>query len=271
MINHTQKRIVFLHLVNQESPYIDVLVKGALETWRKNPPHGTRIVSMFGCMPNFSQKMRGKLQGRLRYSFLKNLQLFFDRTFVSLFNPLPSQYADGLITSDIPELHSTIGSRTLSAFEVLLKDPHWEYLWRANLSNYPNLKKIESLKWNFAKRNFVGAEINQISGIQFPSGAAYCLSRDVVEKIVQAADTWQHEYLDDVALGLLLRELCIPLTSIERISFRSPDDVMKMPLKELLDCPSFRCNTGGDRTGDIEIMRAIHQRLTEDRVCEDLN
>lgn len=109
-----------------------------------------------------------------------------------------------------------MGHKTIKAFDWLLNNSNFEILFRTNTSSYvsyENLKKYvnENL---LNKENVYSGKIYETNDIDknkviFASGSGYFLSRDVVEKIVQHKNLWDHRLWDDVSLGKMLNEINI--------------------------------------------------------------
>ena len=86
-------------------------------------------------------------------------------------------------------------------------------------------------------------------GINFASGSGYIISRDVFDLILENKDKWNHNYIDDVSLGLLLKNFKI--TPAESVRFDVTND----------DIPSnyfhYRLKTN-NRQDDIKNMIKIN-------------
>jgi hypothetical protein len=199
----------------------------------------------------------------MRHSRLDFAQRFIDQRFRNIFMRFPHDQT--LINENIHqrevELHSTIGIRTLSAFEFILNDSKWEYLWRANVSNYVYAPRLLSIIETLPNNSLAAGEINYFGDIPYLSGAGYLLSRDVVERIIENTRLWNNAYLDDVALGLLLLDLDIPLLRVERLSISDVSQLDLYTRSELVKYASFRCNGLHDRNQDILIMKKLNQKL----------
>lgn len=110
----------------------------------------------------------------------------------------------GRIYSSIADSLATIGLRTLEAFQYALKHYSFDYLARTNTSSYVDVDRLSRLLPEKPSDSKVFALQGTWGRMQYPSGALYVLSRQTVELVVHNASDWQHEYMDDVALGLLL-------------------------------------------------------------------
>jgi hypothetical protein len=256
-------KVICLVLSNNSDPWKRIFREGAEVTWI---PHASKLMNVYsytGSTPSAMRSARERISGRMRHSKLSFAQRFIDKMYPKLFERFPQdQYlVNGTIYQRENELHSTIGARTLSAFEFALKDSDWEYLWRANVSNYVYAPRLFSIIEFLPRVNLAAGVINHFGDIPYLSGAGYLLSRDVVEAVVQRARFWNNAYLDDVALGLILLELNVNLIAIERLSISHVSQLNRYSRAELVNYPSFRCNGLQDRNQDILIMRRLNQEL----------
>lgn len=256
-------KVICLVLTNSCNPWNRIFHEGAKLTWIPQASKLMKVYSYTGRTPSFIHSVRERLTGRIRHSRFDFVQRFIDRKFQKIFTRFPFDQA--LINENIyqkeVELHSTIGIRTLSAFEFVLNDSSWEYLWRANVSNYVYSPRLLSIIETLPKDNLAAGEINNFGDIPYLSGAGYLLSRDVVEKVIKNATLWNNSYLDDVALGLLLLNLSIPLLPLERLSISDVSQLDHYSRSELINYASFRCNGLHDRNQDVLIMKRLNQKL----------
>lgn len=258
-----KNRVICLVLTNNSDPWLTIYHDGAKPTWIEAASKMADIYSYTGKKPSVSARVRERLTGRLRHTKFAFMQIFIDKNLNSIFARYPDQQTlvDRNICQQEIELHSTIGTRTLSAFEYLLNLPDWEYLWRANVSNYVQVSKLLELIEKLPNRRLAAGVINYFGDTPYLSGAGYLLSRDVVARIVENSSAWKNYYLDDVALGFVLYDLKIDLLPIERLTVSKVTDLEAISDADLRDFVSFRCNGRSDRGQDVQIMKEIHRRL----------
>lgn len=161
---------------------------------------------------------------------------------------------DDKIITTFPEGFCNIGYKTIRAFEIILRNYNFNYLLRTNSSSFINVNKYNDYLINKPKNNFYNGVIGVFDGIEFASGSGYTLSKDVVEKIVVNKNNWPHQYIDDVALSMLLKTINLFPSAAPRL------DIDKLPITDikLIDLNfHFRCKTAGDRNGDIQIMKEL--------------
>lgn len=174
-----------------------------------------------------------------------------------------------------------MGRKTLAAFEYAPAYRTFDYVFRANASLY--VHKLGLLRYIQDKPETnlalgVGAPHN---GSIFLWGPGYLLSRDVVQKVVDAKAAWDHKEMDDVALSQLLDTLGIPLDNRGSLcsvalgkngydltyygsGFAGGAHFASLAqVKELQDQFAFRVKTDSDRTNDIRLMRELHEVFTK--------
>lgn len=175
---------------------------------------------------------------------------------------------DDKIITNYPEGLHNIGYKTIRAFEILLQNNNFDYIFRTNSSSYVNIERLVEYLDDKPLDNFYHGIIGHHGDINFASGCGYFISKDVVEKVVENKDNWPHQIIDDVAIAFLLRSIGIYPTLAPRLDIDSiiDDDyyVMGKKLeKSLIDKNfHFRCKTGGDRTGEIKIMNKLKNKFS---------
>lgn len=116
-----------------------------------------------------------------------------------------------LYTTSDDEFHS-MGKKTLCAFEHALAHRQFDYVFRGNASLFidkSGLAKycLDKPATNLALGVLAPGEHNTL----FLWGPSYLLSRDLVQKIVDNKEQWNHATMDDVSISNLLNSLDVPL------------------------------------------------------------
>jgi signal peptidase I len=156
------------------------------------------------------------------------------------------------IVIDYPEGYHNIGHKTIRAFEILLQNNNFDYIFRTNSSSYVNIEKLVQYLDDKPLNNFYHGVIGRHNDINFASGCGYFLSKDVVKKVVENKSNWPHQIIDDVAIAYLLRNIGIYPTPAPRL------DITDTPVPDnVYDYFHFRCKTNGDRTGEVKIMNEL--------------
>ncbi len=106
------------------------------------------------------------------------------------------------------------GLKTIMAFEWLLQNYDFEYIYRSNLGAFVWPDKILNFLEDKPKTNFYSGILlndtyNLGFNVSYASGSGYFLSKDLVKKIVDNKDIWPHQAVDDVALGYVLNKFGI--------------------------------------------------------------
>ena len=162
---------------------------------------------------------------------------------------------DNKILLSLDETLYNCGSKTLMCFDMI-KEMEFDYIFRTNSSSYVDKKLLKEYLVDKPKTNYYSGIIGNYEGIKFSSGSGYFLSRDLFNLVLENKKKWNHEYIDDVALGLLLHGLNIPPTLTLRYDVTSDN----IPLKYF----HYRLKLDGiDRNVDINNMYEIHRLKNE--------
>ena len=117
---------------------------------------------------------------------------------------------------DVMEKYENMGYKTLKMFEYI-KDFEYDYVFRTNTSSYVNQEKLLEFLSDKPRDNFY-CGIKGYCGIYFCSGCGYFLSKNLVNMILENKNNWNHDLVDDVALGKLFLNLNIHPTDIAKIT-----------------------------------------------------
>lgn len=156
-----------------------------------------------------------------------------------------------------------IGYKTIESFQYLIENEEFDFIFRTNSSSFINIDKMTEFLSNKPKERFYCGYINILkeSQILFASGSGYFLSKDVVKLILENKDKWNHEFIDDVSLGLFCRDvLSIDLVQSKRCDISNVD--MEITSDLLNNHFHFRCKTNSiDRKEDSLIMRKLYDYI----------
>jgi hypothetical protein len=86
----------------------------------------------------------------------------------------------------------------------------------------------------------------------FASGSGFIVSKNVVDLVLLKKEYWEHRFIDDVALGLLLRNLRINPTLAPRY------DVETVNEKTPMNYYHYRIKTS-NREKDCQYMKSIFE------------
>jgi len=116
------------------------------------------------------------------------------------------EIVDKNILVNVGESFENAGHKTLKSF-ILLKDMDYQYIFRTNSSSYVDKKMLLDFISDKPTEKYYSGYIGNHNGIIFSSGSGFFLSRDLVSLLIENADKWDHNNIDDVAIGDLLKKL----------------------------------------------------------------
>jgi len=106
---------------------------------------------------------------------------------------------------DIPEAFSTIGIKTIWFLKYLLESDEYTHFFRTNISSYVDFQRLARFVLE-SDPHFAAVNV-KFGGQNIPSGAGILLSQLTALRILRHEGDWNHGYVDDVALGLLMTSL----------------------------------------------------------------
>lgn len=107
-----------------------------------------------------------------------------------------------------------MGHKTIAMLEWALANKEFDYIARVNASCYVHKNNLLEYVQNLPDSNvFAGALAESVHGFKYLwGGAQYVISKDVVQKIVDNKLHWQHKYMEDESMSLLVNWLSIPFS-----------------------------------------------------------
>lgn len=169
----------------------------------------------------------------------------------------------------------SIGKKTLLAFEWALNNKDFDYLSRPQSNAYINKKELLKYIQELPDQNVFEA-IEVVGPPRWRWGVGILLSRDVVQKLVDNKDKWDHTKMEDVAMSDLADKLGVPYRagracSIDKVSdglwqctaygsdsFQFTDFV---DIKKATGQYWFRCKQDYDRNQDQYVMEQLLKHL----------
>lgn len=167
------------------------------------------------------------------------------------------------------------GYKTLAAFEWALKNKEWDYLCRPQANAYIHKKELIKHIQDIPDSNVF--EAIECSGPpRWRWGVAYVFSRDVIQKMVDNKDKWNHGMMEDVALSDLADKLDVPYRNGKACSINKELDGSWLCLaygsesfkfKDFSEINKgngqfwYRCKQDHDRTQDEYVMRELFKHL----------
>ena len=262
-----EPKILVLVLAIDKDPWKRIETEGQIPTWRGSPPKNFRIFRYIGTNPQgsvwkilnmlwvLSQKVNNFSGGKIS---IFSINLAVRRRKQSF--PSVDLIKNEIITT-VPDLYSLIGVKTLDAFEFSIKNFEFDYIYRTNVSSYLDLVRLQRFIGNKPKENFYAGLQGDHNGIAFASGCGYFISRDLIIKVLRNRDLWDHNLVDDVAIGkLLLQDLKVELHEVQRIDLDSVYLDSEKIRDNALDIFHYRCKaTDPDIT--IQIMKKLQMLI----------
>jgi len=122
---------------------------------------------------------------------------------------------DKIIYLPVGEGLHMMGRKLLLAFEWALKNKEFDYIARVHSSTYVNKKELLNYVQDLPTENvFAGAVADSQNGFKYCwGGAHYIISKDVVQKIVDSKNDWEHKYMEDESMSLIVASCGIPFTA----------------------------------------------------------
>jgi hypothetical protein len=172
-----------------------------------------------------------------------------------------SKYPDTIVTQT-HEHHALVGLKTLQAFQFVLNNYDFDFIFRTNTSSYVDGDLLLDLTKNLGEGHVLGGVTGETRFGAFASGAGILISKSLVIKIVEQGHQWRHGLIDDIALSRLVMESLsseVSLTPLARIDFDSLGKVKKAKDGEIASAFHFRCKTKSPEE-TVEIMKEIWRR-----------
>ena len=269
-----KNRLLVLVLSSNRHPYDRLLRDGQAPTWidysrSLGVPTIPYLGSLAGSIPGNKE-----FNIRVRYEHLVSLFGFnrvrrvhkepksLSQKFRSQSYPVAQLSGDkSTIMSAIPDHLSTVGLRTLEAMRLVASHFEFDYLVRTNSSSYLDVKGLSEFLPDKAMAGSVFGLHGTWGRFRYPSGALYVISRSDLLEVISNAQQWQHEYIDDVALGLLLHKLNPSTQYIDIPRFDFPFKSKETLETDLQFQPAihFRCKSD-NWNESVRMMHEVHSR-----------
>lgn len=170
------------------------------------------------------------------------------------------------LTLPVPDDLPHVAQKTLACLQHVLEQSDFELLFRTNCSTYVDLPNLRGYVAEHAEpTGFYAGKGAKLDGIDFATGSGFFLSRDLVQLLVDEHASWDHTYLDDVAVAKVLHAHGVERKFAPRVVYERPRDARKVDTSAF----HFRCKTAptgsASRRGDIEIMLRVHEAFRRKR------
>ena len=172
-------------------------------------------------------------------------------TFFLIGNNSKDEIDGNLIKTNVRESIINCGYKTIKAFE-LLKNYEYDYIFRTNSSSYIDKQMLKDYLEDKPRNNYYSGIIGNYSNILYASGSGFVISKDAVDLVIREKERWNHNYIDDVSLGLLLREFNVFPTLSPRF------DIQTVDAQTPMDYYHYRIKTR-NRLNDCQYMKSIFE------------
>lgn len=143
------------------------------------------------------------------------------------------------------------GHKTLLAFD-LIKNLDFDFVFRTNSSSYVDKQILKDFLKSKKPTNHYSGVIGTHAVVNFASGCGYVISKDVLLKVLENKNNWNHSLIDDVSLAVLLNNIKIYPESNPRFDVI---DIKNIPTNFF----HYRLMTPGNRNNDINNMYKIFE------------
>jgi len=219
-----QYEIIIMVLGCESEPFISIENDGIRKTWVNNCPPNVKIIYYYGHNDE---------------TILKNDKLYVKS----------------------PEGLYNIGYKTIESFKYIKENYKYQYIFRTNISSYIDIKLLLKYIEDKPKENFYNGIVGNHAGIIFSSGAGYFLTPDLIELVLKNQNEWNHSFIDDVSLALLLGNHGIyPIGGMDRFDIINnnmfiPNNYYHYRLKD----------NYGNRNNDIIRFHMVHNIKNENK------
>ena len=254
-------------------PWIEILKNGQEKTWISEPiPTNIEVLHYHATPVSPTFQKLDKIHEKIRWSsrYMHRLQSLLDTLILfPLYGYVPkAEISEMLVVNpkaihiSFPDTYLTFRWKFLGLLQYFINSTTHDFLLTTTSSSYINLQVLSTNISSLRSENlYYGAQ--PYEGADFISGSNRIISRDIALKILAMKRHWPSGTIEDVAVGQLLAKAgitpnFIPLNNIETLEeLNAKTDVF------LRQNYHYRVKAGTNfERGDVEIMKALHTRLT---------
>lgn len=262
--------LVIALLQVKTEPWKSIYETGQLQTWIEDSPNSVQIINVYGQTPTKLMRKIDFTHEKLRWQSSTGKLIYIFDWFVSYIlrkinNPrweIKKHKEVINLTVNFPSTNLTLPNIEIALFRYFLKNTKAKFLYMSNTSSYINIYKLIKEIEKFSQIKVYGGTIQKYLDLEFVSGSNRILSRDLVEFIVDNFNKWQFQYLDDVAMSKMLKNLNTNKVEVSSISFTSIKEINNMNPAELKKFAHFRLKSGNLKNRiDADLMHCLHEKL----------
>lgn len=168
------------------------------------------------------------------------------------------------------ECIDNIGYKTLEAFDFVLNNFDYDYVFRTNSSSFLNTTQLREWveKEIYPRGVDYSGLITYHNQYKFASGCGYLISREYMGLAIKLRNLWDHSLIDDVALGKLLCSNGVEIFNAPRIDINEIRHnnlyFYGQPVSLKRENFHYRCKSEDpERKKDVEIFYKIKNFLKE--------
>jgi len=157
-------------------------------------------------------------------------------------------------TKDHNYTFNHLGRKFLEALS-LVANYEFDYIFKTNSSSYIDKQKLLEFIEDKPKNNLYCGIMSNFNNINYISGAGTYLSKDLVHYILNNQHQWNHNLIEDVAIGEILSKNNIILSPGKRFDLT---EATYTPFQEIDSSHyHYRCKMASNRSLDILNMHKI--------------
>lgn len=256
-------KIVFLIIATERKPWSKILRNGPEATWLRKLPENVKVFKIFSDGSQGSSSYQNQTEVTNSYLLQIDNPNLSNTTVVADGNRLVFPGVSGW---------AGILQTTISALSYVNSNFEFDYVIRTNVSSYWNLQRLLEMLDRAPRNDLYMGVIGKSyipkldAELEFISGAGIILSKDIVELILKNREQIESNFIDDIALGILARNLNVKITDAKRKNIGEISRLICIPLHQLSQEYHFRLRSdfnllGFRRRKDVYLMKILHFRL----------
>jgi hypothetical protein len=260
-------KVGFVIAASIESPWREIHDNGQKKTWLTALPEDISYISAYSSGEKGDSWVNPKKHWRLEYDSKAEKKHFISD---------PVFFESNSATFEGVRGYGSLVGTSFSAIKYLVDTNKCDFVIRTNVSSYWNvgvlMKYLEtsnseihySGKSEKLFRHFTGLYRHE----NYASGAGIILSAEVASRFIHNYEKAPKKFIDDMAIGRLAFKLGIKCEDLPRIDIGHLFDVEEITQNQIdsnfhYRCKSYTENDGISVRGDIEIMKALHEKIVK--------